>query len=69
MKDIFLKVLEKGYSLPEEKLTNAKNPKELRESFDLDLEEAGYTKDLGELIEGIFENSVNTRNPRFLNQL
>jgi glutamate/tyrosine decarboxylase-like PLP-dependent enzyme len=69
MKDIFSKVLDSGFALSDKKLTNPKTPQELRETFDLSLEKSAYTKDLGKLIDGIFENSVNTQNPRFLNQL
>lgn len=69
MKELFLKVLEKGCELSDKKLANPKSPGDLKSSFDLSLENSAFDKDLGELIDGIFENSVNTQNPRFLNQL
>jgi len=69
VKNLFQKVLDKAEELPQQKLTNPKSPSELRAAFDLDLEDKAYTKDVGALIDGIFEHSVNTQNPRFLNQL
>jgi len=69
MKELFAKVLEAGFSLPQKKLANPKSPKDLKESFDLSLEDSAFKGDLSKVIDGIFENSVNTQNPRFLNQL
>ncbi|MGH1467786.1 MAG: pyridoxal phosphate-dependent decarboxylase family protein [Bdellovibrionales bacterium] len=69
MKDLFSYILEKGMSLKDEKLADPKSPNELMESFDLNLESKAYSKNPKEIVDAIFKNSVNTQNPRFLNQL
>jgi len=69
MKDLFSKVIDIGFALSDKKLSNPKSSEDLKKSFDLSLDKSACGGDLEKLIEGIFENSVNTQNPRFLNQL
>jgi glutamate/tyrosine decarboxylase-like PLP-dependent enzyme len=65
----FLNVLEKAENLKSKKLINLKNPSQLKDSFDFELKENPSDSSLETIINGIFDNSVNTQNPHFLNQL
>lgn len=69
MRELFSKVLEQSFNLEDQKLANPQSPFDLGEGFDLNLEEKGLGKDLSSIIDCVFKNSVNTQNPRFLNQL
>ncbi len=69
MKDLFNHALDKAFSLEEKKLSNPVSPLELKESFDLDLNEDSFKGEVKTLIDEVFAKSVNTQNPRFLNQL
>ena len=69
MKELFAYALEKSFGLKTKRLSNPKTPNELKEIFDLSLEKDVFKGDVKSLIDEIFENSINTQNPRFLNQL
>ncbi len=69
MKDLLFHILEKALLLKEKPLVSLKSPKKLTESFDLSLKDEKYLGDAKNLIDSVFKNSVNTQNPRFLNQL
>ena len=69
MKEAFQQVLEHAFFLKERHLSNPKSPQKLKEAVDLKLKNEPYAEDLNGLIKSIFDNSVNTQNPRFLNQL
>lgn len=69
MKNLFSYVIDKVFSLENKKLSNSKTPEELLESFDFKLEDSKYTADPKDLIDKIILESINTQNPRFLNQL
>lgn len=69
MKELFTYALEKSFGLKTKRLSDPKTPNELKETFDLSLEKSGFKGDVKSLIDGVYENSINTQNPRFLNQL
>lgn len=69
MKKYFTQVIDHAFGLSEKKLSNPVPHQELSEKFDLKLNEDSFDDDVEKLIEDIFSNSVNTQNPRFLNQL
>ncbi len=69
MKNLFSHTLTKVFSLSNKKLSKSKTPAELRETFDFKLQGFKYEGDAKTLIDSIVEESVNTQNPRFLNQL
>ncbi len=69
MRDLLPYILEKALLLKEEPLARLKSPNELMESFDLSLKDEKYLGDCKNLVDSILKNSVNTQNPRFLNQL
>ncbi len=65
----FLKVLEQADILKSKGSGDLKPPVNLKEKFDLSLTENSTDTDTDTIIESIFKHSVNTQNPRFLNQL
>jgi glutamate/tyrosine decarboxylase-like PLP-dependent enzyme len=69
MKELFSYVLDRANQLKTAKLSEPKSPEELASKFNLELGEPTAEKKLKDLIDSIFEESVNTQNPRFLNQL
>lgn len=69
MKEYFYSVLEKAFQLKNKKLSNPKSPEALKKEFDFSLNDIGEVKNLNTIIDEIFKHSVNTQNPRFLNQL
>lgn len=69
-KEIFQWVIDKAYSLDDRPLVSSHTPEELAEKFDCKLSSApATTQSLKSILEDIFKFSVNTQNPRFLNQL
>jgi glutamate/tyrosine decarboxylase-like PLP-dependent enzyme len=69
-KEIFQLVLDKAFQLDDRPLVNSLSPEELFEKFNLKLSsESDKDQSLETIIEDIFNYSVNTQNPRFLNQL
>ncbi len=69
LKEHFLKTLDIALKLKEKPLTSALPPHKLIESFDICLEENPSVESAIDTIEKIISYSVNTQNPRFLNQL
>ena len=69
MKELLFKTIERAYGLSDSQLANPQTPQELVESFDLTLSESGYEGDKEQLVDEIFSKSINTQNPRFMNQL
>lgn len=67
--DLFNYILEKAATLKTHRLSEPKKPEELLKAFpEIKLNEEPDT-DLKTLVDGIYEHSINTQNPRFLNQL
>lgn len=62
-------ILNKASKLREKRLANPLSPKELKEQVDLALEESQTSTSVKKIIDNVFANSINTQNPRFLNQL
>lgn len=69
MNEIINHILKRAESLSNQKLAQPKTPEELKDLFDLDLGEDQFEGKLTELVDNIINYSVNTQNPRFLNQL
>lgn len=67
-KDIFTQVVDKAFSLNNQNLIETNTPEQLLSKINLKLGVEGETN-ISELVEKIFQYSVNTQNPRFLNQL
>lgn len=68
--NIFKQVIEIAFSLEDKKIINTKTPDELLKVFDFSLDQVISEEiDTQKLVDSIFEYSVNTQNPRFLNQL
>ncbi|MFT7173051.1 MAG: glutamate/tyrosine decarboxylase-like PLP-dependent enzyme [Paracoccaceae bacterium] len=71
MEEFIKSVLAKASQLKDQKVSQPTSSEKIRSEFDLGLSEYGLEKqaDLHKFIDGIFAYSVNTQNPRFLNQL
>ncbi len=67
--DLFNYILDKASSLKDYRLSEPKSPKELLEEFPHILLGDEPDEDLKSLIDGVIKHSINTQNPRFLNQL
>jgi glutamate/tyrosine decarboxylase-like PLP-dependent enzyme len=67
--DAFSYTLNKAKTLSTAKVSNPLAPEVLKEKVDISLSEGPTEQKLTTIIDGIFDNSVNTQNPRFLNQL
>lgn len=65
----FLHTLNKGKALSDKKVSNPISPDVLLEKMDISLSEQATKESLQSIIDNIFDFSVNTQNPRFLNQL
>lgn len=71
MEELIKSVLTKASQLREQKVSRPTSPEKILAGFDMELSEDGLEEeaDLQKFIDGIFKYSVNTQNPRFLNQL
>lgn len=69
MKEVIDHIFKRAQELSKKPLSLPMSPGKLKESFDLNLSEQKFDGDIKELIDSIINHSVNTQNPRFLNQL
>jgi glutamate/tyrosine decarboxylase-like PLP-dependent enzyme len=65
----FKYTLDKAKNLADAKVSNPLSPEVLAQRIDISLSDEPTKQKLTDIIDGIFDNSVNTQNPRFLNQL
>lgn len=71
MEEFIQSIFARGRKLKDERTTLPTPSEEIRADFDLELSEDSLDPQaaLPDILEGIFKYSVNTQNPRFLNQL